>query len=153
LPVNKIVAHYSNGAILKGATIDFFPNKPVFHLIGGGILGEEVSRIWVDNLKGVFFVKSYDGNRNYNEIKEFVNNPSAGKRIKVKFKDGEVICGYTHAINFENLGFFVVPIDPKSNNERIFAIFSSIKKLETDYIFLLKRVGFEKNQDLWDKFF
>jgi len=53
----------------------------------------------------------------------------------------------------ENLGFFVVPIDPKSNNERIFAIFSSIKKLETDYIFLLKRVGFEKNQDLWDKFF
>jgi hypothetical protein len=29
-------------------------------------------------------------------------------------------------------GFFLIPLDPKSNNERIFIVFSSLSTLEVD---------------------
>lgn len=152
MPLNKIVVHNKDGKILKGTTADFHPNKPVFHLITGGIPGEKVTEIIMDNLKGVFFVKSLKGNKNHTEIKGFVGRPRAGKKIKVIFKDGEVVFGSTHCVNFEHLGFFVIPADPSSNNERIFAVFSSINKLEVDSKFLLKRMSLGSDQDLWDKF-
>jgi len=142
MPANKIVVHNKDGKVLKGTTVDFSPSKPVFHL-SEGILGGEIREISVDNLKGVFFVKSFDGNKNYNEIKGFFDSKRAGKRIKVIFKDGELINGYTHVVNFEHLGFFFVPSDPNSNNERIFAVFSSIHKIKADRKFLLKRKASE----------
>ena len=152
LSLNKIVVHNKDGKILKGTTADFRPNKPVFHLIPGGIRGAEVREIVVDNLKGVFYVKSFGGNKDYNDIKGFIGRPREGKRVKVIFEDGEVIFGYTHAVNCEQFGFFVLPADRQSNNERVFAVFSSINKLEVGGQFLLRRVILGKNQDLWDKF-
>ncbi|UCG66211.1 MAG: hypothetical protein JSW12_04035 [Deltaproteobacteria bacterium] len=91
MSVNKIVVRGKDGKILKGATADFLPNKPVFHLITGGIPGEEVREIFVDDLKAVFYVKSFDGNKDYNDIRGFIGRPREGKRVKVIFEDGEVI--------------------------------------------------------------
>ena len=129
---NKVVVHGKNGKILKGTTADFLPKKPVFHVIIGGMLGEEVKEISVDDLKAVFFVKSLTGNKNYREIKDFIDPPGTGKRIKATFKDGEVIFGYTNVINFDQLGLSFVPADKNSNNERIFFVFSSLAALEIE---------------------
>jgi hypothetical protein len=132
MPANKIVVHEKSGNVLKGTTADFFPKRPLFHLSVGGIHGEEIRKIVMDHLKAVFFVKDFGGEKDYKEAKGPDTLPGSGKRIRVVFKDGEILSGYTHAINMEQPGFFLVPADPKSNNERIFIVFSSIGTLELD---------------------
>lgn len=132
MPVNKIVVHDKNGAILKGTTADFLPKRPLFHLSVGGIKGAETKKIVVDHLKAIFFVKDFEGDKKRRDAQEFGSLPGSGKRIRAIFKDGEVISGYTHAINLDQPGFFLVPADPNSNNERVFVIFSSLRQLEVD---------------------
>ena len=63
MPANKIVVHEKSGNILKGTTADFFPKRPLFHLAVGGIHGEEVKKIAVEQLKAIFFVRDFNGNR------------------------------------------------------------------------------------------
>ena len=132
MPANKIVVHDKDGNILKGTTADFLPKRPVFHIAVGGIQGEEIKEIFMDNLKAIFFVKDFTGDRDYKETKDFSDHPASGKQILALFKDGETITGYTHSINMDQPGLFLVPVDPKSNNERIFIVFSSLSTLEVD---------------------
>ena len=132
MPTNKIVVHNRDGSILKGTTADFLPKRPLFHLAVEGTRGQEIKKIVVDHLKAVFFVKDLSGNKNYREIKGLDCLTASGKKIRVIFKDGESIAGYTHAINMNQPGFFIAPSDPKSNNERIFIVFSSLSQLEVD---------------------
>ena len=116
---NQVVAHYADGRILKGWAVDFFPNKPSFHLEKEGA-GETLD-VQVGELKGVFFVKTFEGNRTRHERKD-MERPGMGKRIQVKFKDGEVLIGYTSGYSPDRIGFFVFPSDPESNNEKIFVV-------------------------------
>jgi len=132
MPVNKIVVHDKTGNIEKGTTADFLPKRPLFHLAIGGIHGEEIKKIFIDNLKAIFFVKDFSGDRDYKETKDFGNLPASGKKIRALFKDGEIISGYAHSINMDQPGLFLVPADPKSNNERIFVVFSALSQLEVD---------------------
>ena len=132
MPANKIVVHDKGGNILKGTTADFLPKKSLFHLAVGGIQGEEVQKIFTDKLKAIFFVKDFVGNKHYKETKEFRESFTAGKRIRAMFQDGEIVFGYTHALNLNQPGFFLVPTDPQSNNERIFIVFSALNTLEVD---------------------
>ena len=132
MPANKIVLHDKEGNILKGTTADFLPKRPLFHIAVGGIHGEEIKKIFMDNLKAIFFVKDFSGNRDYKEAKDFSGRPASGKKIRVRFKDGEIVSGHTHVLNLNQPGFFLLPADHKSNNERIFIVFSSLSTLEVD---------------------
>jgi hypothetical protein len=121
--INKVVVHYMNGRILKGTTQDFFPNRPLFHIqpVEGGA-SEEVR---IKDLKAVFFVKDFAGNRARRDLRGFVSAPletSQGKKIAVKFKDGELLCGYSLSYSPERIGFFMFPADPGSNNSRVFVV-------------------------------
>ena len=129
---NKVVIHYKDGKISKGTTADFLPKKRTFHLIFGEIHGEPVKEIFVDDLKAVFFVKDFSGNRKYRETKGFGDRPRSGKRVRAIFKDGETLYGYTHVINFDQPGLFLVPADLNCNNERVFVVYSSLRKLEVN---------------------
>jgi hypothetical protein len=132
MPANKIVVHDKGGNIFKGTTADFFPKKPLFHLAVKGINGEEIQKVFTDSLKAIFFVRDFGGDKDYKETKGLDALPGSGKKIRVVFKDGEIISGYTHAISLDQTGFFLVSADPKSNNERIFIVFSSLSQLEVD---------------------
>jgi hypothetical protein len=132
MPANKIVVHDKGGTVLKGTTADFLPKRPLFHIAVGGMHGEEVKKIFVDNLKAIFFVKDFSGNRDYKETKDVLDSPSSGKKIRAIFRDGEIVSGHTHALNLNQPGFFLVPADPQSNNERVFIVFSSLSTLEVD---------------------
>jgi hypothetical protein len=132
MPANKIVVHDKGGNVLKGTTADFLPKRPLFHIAVGGIHGEEIKKIFVDNLKAIFFVKDFSGNRTYQETKDFSGRAASGKQIRALFKDGEIVSGHTHVLNLNQPGFFLVPADPQSNNERMFIVFSSLSTLEVD---------------------
>lgn len=132
MTANKIVVHEKSGSVLKGTTADFLPKRPLFHLVVGGLHGEEIKKIFINDLKAVFFVKDFSGNKDYKEAKGSNGLPGSGKKIRAVFKDGEAISGYTHVFNMDQPGFFLIPLDPKSNNERVYIVFSSLSTLEVD---------------------
>jgi len=125
----KVIMRYANGKLIKGYTNDFFPNKPLFHVRSTESRptdkGEEVS---VKELKAVFFVKDFVGNAAYNEIKHFAEGQQySGRKVEVTFTDGEVLIGSTIGYDPSRLGFFVTPVDPQSNNLRVFVISASVR--------------------------
>jgi hypothetical protein len=132
---NKVVVRFRDGRILKGYTHDFTPMREFFHVIhekeGGQ---EETLDINVADLKALFFVKTLGGSKDYDEKKQFGDVDETklrGLKIKVEFEDGEVIRGISLGYNKNKKGFFIVPIDPESNNERIYVIAGSARNVVT----------------------
>jgi hypothetical protein len=117
---NRIVARFADGRMLKGTTQDFAPAKEAFHVIGSEG-GARPVKVRVAELKAVFFVKSWVGNAAYIEVKEF-GAPVPGRKVQVTFNDGETIVGSTQGYQPERPGFFLVPADPQSNNERVYVV-------------------------------
>ena len=120
--LNKVVVHYLNGKILKGTTQDFFPNRPLFHLVPQAGTPVEIR---CRELKAVFFVNNLAGNQKRRDLRGFVAaaaETSYGKKIAVRFKDGELLCGYTLTYTPDRDGFFVFPADPESNNLRVYVL-------------------------------
>ena len=123
---NKIVLHYKDGSIVKGNTSDFFPNKKTFHINHADGHNENID---VEALKAVFFVKLIDGDEHY-DYKYEDNVAGAGKKVTVVFNDNETIKGYVLGYSPQRQGFFITPADVAGNNERIYAVNSSVKKVE-----------------------
>jgi hypothetical protein len=128
---NKIVVHYQDGRINKGVTSDFFPNKGVFHLLPVNALPEtKPILVSLQELKAVFFVKTFEGNPEYKDKKELeADKTVVGRKIRVIFKDGEVLVGTTHGYQPNRPGFFIHPTDTQSNNERCFVISAATQEV------------------------
>ncbi len=123
----RVVAHYRDGHLLKGTTLDFQPAKPEFHIRTSK---GDVHEVRLNDLKAVFFVKKLQGNTDYGERKGFLSNRDKGKKVLVEFSDGEVIFGYTLSYSKTGLGFFMLPGDPHSNNEKVFIVHSATKRVK-----------------------
>lgn len=131
---NRVVVRYVNGNTARGYTTDFMPGKDVFHLITKGEEEQRTIAVKMAELKAVFFVKELGGmnsdrpviKRTFSEVKD---QKLIGKKVKVEFNDGEVLYGITLGYSPQRRGFFFTPIDPESNNERIFAVLSAVKEI------------------------
>jgi len=85
-------------------------------------------------LKAVFFVKTFEGNKDYRSPEDFSLDRLKiipGLKVKVTFFDGEVMYGSTNGYAPERKGFFIFPVDKGSNNDRVFAIRDSTVTVET----------------------
>jgi len=124
----KIVARHADGKILKGHSRDFYPNKPHFHLFPAGAgPSEEPIEVRIKDLKAVFFVRDFGGDPSYQERKQFAEGErTPGRRVQVAFKDGEVLVGTTLGYDSRRPGFFFIPVDPKSNNLKVFAVAAAV---------------------------
>lgn len=121
---NKIVARYADGRLQKGITMDFIPGKDLFHIMPSvSMQGEKLMQVSCTDLKAVFFVRDYKGNPDYSDKKDFEpGKPVIGRKIKIRFNDGEVLVGATNAYQPGRMGFFVAPADPQSNIERAYIV-------------------------------
>ncbi len=128
---NKIVVRYVDGQLLKGVTSDFFPNKDIFHVMPTEApQGSKPVELSTQNLKAIFFVKGYEGNPDYKDKKEFDSGKApVGRKIKIVFKDGELMVGTTNGYQPERPGFFIVPADPNSNIERCYILTSATQEV------------------------
>ena len=127
--MNKIVAHFGDGRIIRGFTADFLPAKDLFHLAQADVPpGTRPMEVRVADLKALFFVKEFVGSSERKRGQEF-EKPPVGRTIKVTFKDGEVLVGTTQGYQPGRPGFFVAPADPASNNERCFVVTASTKEV------------------------
>ncbi len=127
--MNKVVVHYSDGSIQKGYTNDFSISRTTFHL--ASIEDHKTEIIDIHKLKAVFFVKDFEGDPEYTDMKDFENSPLVyGKKYSVLFKDGEKIVGTGMGYHADKLGFFLTPCDTACNTIRAFVNNEFIDKIE-----------------------
>lgn len=126
----RVVARFLDGRMLKGTTRDFSPIKPDFHVQPDGDLRAAAIKASISQLKAVFFVKTLEGDKNHVESQKAATSVGQGRAIRITFKDGEVILGSTVGYTPNRPGFFLVPMDPDSNNLRIFVCAAGISKVE-----------------------
>ena len=126
--MNRIVAHFQDGRVMKGFTTDFLPAKGQFHMAleeqGAAAVPFEVH---VPELKALFFVKTFEGDSEHQRSND-PGQAGAGRRLRVVFKDGEVMVGTTQGYDRSRPGFFVIPVD-KGNNERCFVVASATQEV------------------------
>lgn len=126
----KVVVHCKDSRVVKGFAHDFNPTRPSFHLTVGtaGSSHDQSILLEIKEIKAVFFVKTFEGNKHYHERNKFIEGDRVqGRKVEVTFIDGEVIRGSTVGYDPQRLGFFLIPIDPKSNNIRIFVVSKAVK--------------------------
>jgi hypothetical protein len=127
----KVVVRYADGSVIKGYTHDFFPNKDRFHLQSQQqSSGQDTRQVLVKDLKAIFFVRDFGGNPTYEERRQFVTSDKPqGRKIEVILKDGEKLVGSTMGYDPNRPGFFIHPVDEKSNNIRIFVVQTFVDKV------------------------
>ena len=126
----RLVARFLDGRVLKGTSLDVAANRPRFHLRpeGGGAAVE----VALSELKALFFVKSFQGNPEYDEARSVApGDPRArGSRVvEARFSDGEAIVGLTIRHPPITPFYFLTPVDPRSNNMRILVNGSAVRAL------------------------
>jgi len=125
----RIVARYLDGRQLKGVTHDFAASKPQFHVFDGGDESTRALPVPIRDLKAVFFVRSFEGDRTHREYKLFDRARVKARKILVRFRDGENLVGFTLGYNPRNQGFFVTPADPESNNTRVYVVNRAVREV------------------------
>jgi hypothetical protein len=122
--MHRIVARFQDGRVLKGFTTDFLPAKDHFHITPEGqVAGAKPTDVRVSDLKALFFVKTFEGESGHHRSNDPVpGSTAAGRRIRVVFKDGEVMVGTTQGYDRSRPGFFLIPLDVGGNNERCFVV-------------------------------
>jgi hypothetical protein len=114
----KVVVRYRDGRVIRGFTSDFNATRPQLHVSSDPTSGEALI-VPVNQLKALFFVREFEGDPAYVELKTFADPPQ-GRKLEVTFEDGEVLVGSTLSYRPEGHGFFVHPADKKANNLRVF---------------------------------
>ena len=128
--MNRIVARFQDGRVLKGFTTDFIPAKDHFHLTAeDAAAGAKPVQVKLAELKALFFVKTFAGDPQHKKSNEPVAGGPMGRRIRVVFKDGETLVGTTQGYDKSRPGFFVSPVDTGSNNERCFVVAAATREV------------------------
>ena len=139
----KVVAHLSGGQLIKGylsgladgtpaslmeiGAPDFLSSELRIEAIDSG---EEVA-VLSSSLKALYFVRSFTGNKEHNEIKFFdAHPPIDGLWVRIQFGDGEITEGITrNGIDLiRQPGFYLKPPDPKSNNDLILVVKEALER-------------------------
>ena len=123
--------------MVKGYVKEFSPTKDEVTIKEHD--SENIRTVHLDELKAIFFVRFFIGDQNYHEKKVYGLSRPKGKRVFIKFSDGESLVvflegdvpwkhGFFLSKMESNLkGFFLIPVDLESNNEKVFVITSSVK--------------------------
>lgn len=130
----KVILRLVNGKMLKGFIKDL-------KLDGDHLFIEDETnhqlKVRTKELKAIFYVRRFEGDRTYQEKKTFSGTRPNSKRIFIKFKDGENMMGFIegeipwqHGFFLETMKektFTVIPVDEESNNVKILVFTSAVK--------------------------
>ncbi|MEK6690586.1 MAG: hypothetical protein AABY78_04685 [Nitrospirota bacterium] len=135
--IEKVILHYFDEKIIRGYIKSINPESETISIKTKG----KDKRVKLSDLKAIFFVKAFVGNRSYREKKVYGLTRSKGRKVLVKFKDGEFLTGFLEgplpwrkgffldSPDPSLKGFFLLPTDRRSNNIKIFIVNSSVKEV------------------------
>ncbi|HPU98501.1 MAG TPA: tetratricopeptide repeat protein [Candidatus Hydrogenedentes bacterium] len=114
----RLVVHARNGRILYGFSLSLNKNADSFVLDlvdrNNVSLGKSI-KVPFAELKGVFYVKSFDGRFDPAMFPHVI--PEGSLPVVLEFADGEIISAYaSSARSLEEPRFYVVPQDERGNN-------------------------------------
>jgi Family of unknown function (DUF6982) len=122
-----MVVRYLDGRILKGFSYDFYPTQERFVLTERET-GQEIEVPFAD-LKAIFFVKDFDTDgavRPREDIERF----GLGRKIKVHFRDGEDLVGFSSTYAPDRRTFIVFPGDPDCNSQKVVVTAKAVDSVE-----------------------
>ena len=131
----KVVVRLNAGGLLKGYLKDFSPTEPELSLEDAR--SSKTLPVRLNDVKAVFFVRSFEGDNEYRERKSYGVSPAKGQRIFVKFADGESLVGFLEgevpwekgfflSKQRDQKGFYLLPADEDANNLKVFVVASSV---------------------------
>lgn len=133
----KVVARFRDGKAVKGYVRDFSIESDTITL--DDQTTHETHRVPIDELKAVFFVKSFEGISEHIERKAFGTRKPVGRKVFVKFSDKESLVGFIEGdipwdkgfslakLGEKAKGFFLTPVDGDCNNAKVFVVGSAIQ--------------------------
>lgn len=128
----KVVVHFADGKILKGFSGGIDTSSADFILTPEGADSPLKNKVVIPfaKIKAVFFVKSMAGSRTHVDRKVFKPGQIyQGRKIRVVFKDGEIMVGSTMHYEPNMTGFFFFPADLDGNTVKVFASAASISEV------------------------
>jgi hypothetical protein len=127
--IGKLVAvRFLDKRILKGRIVDFHPGREVFHVEEPGQAAP--TRVEVEGLKAIFFIKTLEGNREHVEKRAFEERTGPEKTVWIEFRDGERLAGWSNSFGSARGGFYVFPADEESNMEKAYVFRAAVERLE-----------------------
>jgi hypothetical protein len=116
----KVVVHFRDGRLMKG-----FASHPAGAVSSLDVLpldqSDQAIAVKLESVKAIFFVKDFAGDAAYAESKAFSSEePYRPGRVAFHMEDGEVLVGVVEDYQPDSAGFFMTPVDAKSNNVRCF---------------------------------
>ncbi len=116
----KVVVHFRDGRLLKG-----FASHPEGNVSSLDVLPldqrDHPVTVRLESVKAIFFVKDFAGDSAYTESKAFGDDePYRPGRVAFHMEDGEVLSGVVEDYQPDSAGFFLTPVDSRSNNVRCF---------------------------------
>lgn len=127
---NKVIARCLDGRLLKGVGLNVDPARATFHIRPSESKPVEIR---LDEIKALFFVRSLEGDRDHLEARTPVaDDPRAcgATIVSMQFNDGEVMVGMMISYPPNRPYFFIVPVDPTSNNIRVLVNRSAVVAIE-----------------------
>ena len=116
----RVVAHFLDGRVLKGESLDIDAGRPICHIIPRPP-GQRV-RVELADLKALYMVRSFAGDPARDDI-DWLADGDPRRRgahaVELLFRDGERLAGLTIHYPPARDFFFLLPADPNSNNQRI----------------------------------
>ncbi|MCP4639000.1 MAG: hypothetical protein GY851_01130 [bacterium] len=129
----RLVVRYKEGATKCGMCYALNSKDTAFHLDmvdNEGVSSGATEQIRFEDLKAVFYVKSFDGK--YDKATRYREWTPQGNELHVEFTDGEVLRGVTvHPYNLNDARFHLIPADPTTNNISILVEASAVKAVYT----------------------
>lgn len=126
---NQVVAHFLDGRIVKGVSLDVVPGKPDCHV---RTADQGMVEVRLADLKALFFVKSLVGD----STRDYATEPTAGdprlagsRRISLTFVDGERLEGLCNRYPPLGKQFFVLPVDGGGNTIRMLVNREAVKEM------------------------
>ncbi len=90
---------------------------------------DERIEVSLEDAKAVFFVKEFDGQKQRRDVNFHQHAPvNDGIWVQLQFQDGENLEGliYNSIHPLLDLGFFLIPTDPGSNNRLVYVLKNSL---------------------------
>ena len=127
---SKVVVAHLDGQRLKGYVFNFSALRDSFRLFPEANSPQAAGTdLEIRNVKAIFFVKDFDGNRERKDSYDSMEG-AHGRKLELTCPDGEKILGTSEAYNPKKLGFFMFPADRESNNSRIFIVNANVSTVK-----------------------
>lgn len=117
--LQKVVAHFIDHTVVKGTSADVDPKRPLCHV---QTPEREVVEVDLRQVKALFFVKDFGGRPDYDEQQAASTGDQrlrGSRQVEIVFADGERLSGLMNRYPPLGAFFYMLPIDPQSNNVRI----------------------------------